>query len=389
VSTTDRIETTHTGSLPRSEGLTEMMYEVSDGAPFSPALEGAVRAEVAAIVARQDEAGIAVVSDGEVGKPGFVTYARSRLTGLGGEAVPIRVLEAEESPDVLALVGQQFGTEAGSHIHHPVCDGDIRYVGHEAVRRDVENLASATAGRDPGRVFMTAASPGCLAWHITNEHYPDYESMLVALADAMREEYEIIADAGFVLQLDCPDIPSSHPAHTISPVTPVIERLGGHEAFVELQIEALNRATAGIAPEQLRMHLCWANYEGPHHHDVPLENVIGPVLRRARPRAVLFEAANARHEHEWQVFERLRVPDDKQLVPGVIATGSNYVEHPELVAQRLARYEPLVGPGQLQAGTDCGFGTYVGFGRVVPYVAWLKLRSLSEGAALASQRLWT
>jgi 5-methyltetrahydropteroyltriglutamate--homocysteine methyltransferase len=250
----------------------------------------------------------------------------------------------------------------------------------EAVQRDIANFRQALEGRQPADVFMTAVSPGTIAQFLHNAYYPTHEAYIYALADAMRSEYRAIADAGFNLQVDCPDL------------TGLGERVQdvGLDAFrarVRLHVEALNQALDGVPPEQLRMHLCWGNWAGPHTHDVPLRDILDIVLQ-ARPSAVSFEGANPRHEHEWTVFKDLRLPEGKAIIPGVIDSCSNYVEHPELVAQRIVRYAQLVGRENVIAGTDCGFGTFVGRITVDPRIVWVKLQSLVEGARLASQELW-
>lgn len=380
------IRTTHTGSLPRSERLRNAMFEHQQGTRPASELEGLITDEVALIVARQAEIGLSAVNDGEVTKPGFANYIRERLTGMGGQAEPWMFHDLTEDPE---LTDSLVNLEGFQHVHMPACTGELQYVGHDAVRRDIDLLKDAAQRNGVDEVFMSSVSPGTLAYHASNSYYSTYEEYVWAAAEAMREEYEAIAGAGVLVQLDSPDLPSSHPAHSIWWGAQVVDKLGGHGKLVELNIDALNHATRNIPPEQMRMHLCWGNYEGPHDRDMPLADIIAPVLKRARPRAVLFEAANPRHEHEWEVFESVEVPSDKLIVPGVIDTLTNFVEHPRLVAQRIERFARLVGPDRVMAGTDCGFDTFVGTSRVAPGVTWKKLKSLVEGAKLASERLGT
>jgi 5-methyltetrahydropteroyltriglutamate--homocysteine methyltransferase len=342
-----------------------------------------VREAVQDAVHQQVEAGIDIVSDGEMGKPGFVQYITSRLTGFQGE-VASRPFEAQDLLDYPEVQKRLFVTETGEpqpRPRTPTNDGPITYVGEAELRADLENLrAAATSERAEG-AFMPAISPGCVAMLLGTLYYPNRREYLQALADALRVEYRAIVDAGFVLQVDCPDL-----------------ALGRHEEFaqksldefranIELHVEALNAALDGIDPEQVRVHVCWGNYPGPHHHDVPLGDIIDIVLR-INANGLSLEGANPRHQHEWKVFESVSFPPDKVLVPGVIDTCTNYIEHPEVVAQRIARYAGVVGRERVIAGTDCGFGTMAGRSAVVPEIAYAKLASLAEGARLASAELW-
>jgi len=377
------ILTTHVGSLPRSPELTKLMFEHQEGGGDDDKLWGTVQKDVDAIVERQVAAGVAIPSDGEMGKPGFSNYLRYRLDGLGGETDPWVFTDLATVPELQAFY---FEDEAAGHIHMPACEGELRYRGHEFVQRDIANLKAAMERHGVTEAFIPAASPGIIAYHMTNRHYPSYEEYLFAAAEAMREEYKAITDAGLLLQLDCPDIGCV--AHTEGWMTPVVEKLGLRR-FVELHIEALNHGVRGLPADQIRMHLCWANYEAPHQFDVPLSDVLGPVLEKALPNGILFEAANPRHEHEWEIFEDLKVPDEKVMIPGVIDTTTNYVEHPRLVAQRIERFARAIGRDRVIAGSDCGFGTFVGFGSVFENVVWMKLDALAQGAAIASERLWS
>lgn len=378
----DRILTTHTGSLPRPADLTELVFARQEGkevdlAKFREVADRAVRD----IVKRQRDAGIDIVSDGEMTKPGFVNYIGERLTGFGGVGTPWVVSDMAELPD---LVQALYGGPGGTHINMPKCVGEVKYCGEELVAHDIDMLHSALDG-DPDAIgFLPATSPGCVAMCAEDIHYGSYEAYLEAVAEAMRVEYRAIVDAGFILQLDCPDIPMC--GHTTSWATDRINKMG-FERYVDLHMDALNSAVADLPPEKVRLHVCWGNYAGPHHKDVPLSRVIGRVLN-GHPGAISFEGANPRHEHEWEVLREIDIPEDKVLIPGVIDTKTNVVEHPRLVAQRIERYADIVGRERVIPGTDCGFATFVGFGIVEPDVTWMKLAALSEGAAMASERLW-
>jgi 5-methyltetrahydropteroyltriglutamate--homocysteine methyltransferase len=374
---TDRILTTHTGSLPRPRDLTAMLEALDAGTgPAPAALEARVQRAVADVVRQQVEAGIDVVNDGEQGKVGYSTYVRHRLTGFGGQsAVPARA-DWADFPEAAAR------GERRSTVSRPSCDGPIDWKDRTAVQRDVANLTAALKGVRPAEAFMTAASPGVIAHFLRNEHYPSREAYLARLVDVMKEEYDAIHRAGFLLQVDCPDL-----------------AMGRHLAFPDLSnaefvkvaernVEALNHALRDIPPERMRLHLCWGNYEGPHHRDIPLREILATALR-ARPRALSFEGANPRHEHEWVVFREIRLPDDRVIIPGVLDSTTNFIEHPELVAQRIARYAEVVGRERVIAGTDCGFATFArSVNQVEPEIAWAKLRSMAEGARLASAQLW-
>ncbi len=370
-----RILTTHTGSLPRPAGVA--LPGTDPAWRDRPVDGGAVAEAVAHVVRRQVEAGIDVVSDGEVSKPSYSTYVTDRLTGFEDHQAETRELPgAREFPEYFARLAGQLKRA----MTNPVCVGPVVYRNHTAVEHDIANLQSALTATGALEGFMTAASPGVIAQFMTNRYYPSDEQYVGALAEAMREEYEAIAGAGLVLQLDCPDLAS----------WPVYEAKGMTKddflAMVGEHIDALNSATAAIPPESMRLHVCWGNYEGPHNHDIPLREIIDRVLQ-ARPSALLFEAANPRHEHEWVVFTEVAVPDDKILVPGVLDTTCNYIEHPELVAQRIERIARLVGMDRVIAGTDCGFATFAHAVPVDPRIVWAKLAAMAEGAAIATKRL--
>jgi 5-methyltetrahydropteroyltriglutamate--homocysteine methyltransferase len=381
-SSNDQILTTHTGSLPRPAHLTELVYARQEGKHVDEDEFRAAAAEATKeVVGRQRAAGIDIVSDGEMNKPGFVNYVGERLSGFGGLGTPWSLADMEDVPQLVQAI---YGGPGGTHIKMPRCEGEIRYIGQKLVAEDIANLRAALDG-DDADAFIPAASPGVIAMSGENVFYPDYESYLGALSDAMREEYRAIIDAGFMLQLDCPDIPML--PHTNGWMNKLVEGLG-FRRFVELQLEALDAAVADLPADRMRLHLCWGNYAGPHTMDVAIEDVLEPTLR-SRPAAISFEGANPRHDHEWETIAGMRIPDDKILMPGVIDTKTNVVEHPRLVAQRIGRYADVVGRERVVPGTDCGFATFVGFGLVEPEVAWLKLEALAQGAELASDALWS
>jgi len=375
----DRILTTHTGSLPRPADLIRTMFAREEGVPVDGAALGTrIRSAVAEVVRKQVDAGIAVVNDGEVSKPSYATYVKDRLTGFGGASQALQYQDLVDFPEMAKRV---FGDPGRSRRKTPACTGPIAVRDPGAAQADVDNLKAAVADVAADDVFVSAASPGVISLFFRNDHYGSHEAYLFAIADAMRHEYETVARAGFVLQLDCPDLAMGRHIQFAA--------LGLEEfrKMARLHLAALDHAVAGIPPEQLRMHLCWGNYEGPHHYDVPLADLLDLVFA-ARPQAVSFEAANPRHAHEWKVFERVKVPPGKIIIPGVLDSTTNFIEHPELVAERIARYARLVGRENVIAGTDCGFGTWVGQAAVDPDIAWAKLASLAEGARLASRELW-
>jgi 5-methyltetrahydropteroyltriglutamate--homocysteine methyltransferase len=374
---TDRILTTHTGSLPRPPDLTALLEALDSGAPPDPGVfEGRVRRAVADIVRMQVDAGVDVVSDGEQGKVGYSTYVRHRLTGFGGRsAVPVRA-DWADFPEAAAR------SERRSVVARPSCDGPIDWKDRTAVQKDVANLRAAVEGARPAEAFMTAASPGVIAHFLKNEHYPTREAYLARLVDVMKEEYDAIHRAGFVLQVDCPDLAMSR--HLAFPDLSDADFL----KIAAANVEALNHALRDIPPDRMRLHLCWGNYEGPHHRDISMREIL-PVALRARPQALSFEGANPRHEHEWIVFRERRLPDDKIIIPGVLDSTTNFIEHPELVAQRLVRYAEVVGRERVIAGSDCGFATFARSNPIVePEIVWAKLKSMTEGARLASRQLW-
>ncbi len=374
-----RILTTHTGSLPRPDDLIRMMWAREDGVPVDEAaLAERVAAAVDDRVARQVAAGIDIVNDGEMSKPSYATYVKDRLHGFDGESVQDYFFEdLADYPRSAEIVAGNPGRRKRSA---PACTGPVSVDDPDAAIVDMQNLVRAAETAAAIGIFSSAASPGVVSLFFANEHYESDEAYVMAIAEAMRHEYEAIAAAGAFVQVDCPDLAMGR--HT------AYARLD-LEAFrrrIELNVAAINHAMRNIPAEQLRMHLCWGNYPGPHHHDVPITEIID-IVWEAKPQTVLFEAANPRHAHEWSIFEDLELPDGKVICPGVIEPQSNYIEHPEVVAQRIERYARLVSPERMMAGVDCGFSVHVGMQGIDPDVAWAKLASLAEGAAIASDRL--
>jgi 5-methyltetrahydropteroyltriglutamate--homocysteine methyltransferase len=373
------IQTTHVGSLPRSEALAKLLIAKDKGeAVDAAAFDAAVQAEIDQAVAQQIGNGVSIVSDGELGKVGYATYITERLTGFGGHVDRTPARDLADLPDLRRKLAAIMGSQ---EFVRAACIGPVTLKDLKPARDDIRRFRKALdAGGNGVRSFMNAASPGLVTAFQPNQHYPSHEAYVSAVADAMRPEYEAIAEAGFDLQLDAPDLAMArHTGFQALSESEFLER-------AEQNVEALNAATANIPAERMRMHICWGNYEGPHDYDIPLEKVIGIILK-ARPAQLLFEAANPRHEHEWTVWRDAGVPDDKVLVPGLIDSCSNYVEHPELIAQRIERFANIVGADRVIAGTDCGFGTFAGYGKIDPAVTWKKLRALRDGADLAAARL--
>ncbi len=375
----DRFLTTHVGSLPREDDLVDLMVAQEEGEAVSPdALAARIEEAVHFVVRKQAEAGIDIINDGEQSKPSYATYIKDRLNGFGGSGNSYVFQDLEEFPGVRDRIVADPGRR---HRKTPACNAPITVKDMLAVEKDASTLTAALSRHDGRRAFMSAASPGVTALFFRNEYYDSDEAYLFALAEGLRHEYEAIAAAGITLQIDCPDL-----------------AMGRHTQFrdlslsqfrdrIMLNVEAINRATANIPESQLRMHMCWGNYPGPHHCDVPFRDVIDLVWR-ARPHAIQFEAANPRHAHEYAMFEDVKLPDGKMLIPGVIECQSGYLEHPELVAQRIGRYAHLVGRDNVMAGIDCGFSIHVGSGGVERDIVWAKLAVLAEGAKIASRRFW-
>jgi 5-methyltetrahydropteroyltriglutamate--homocysteine methyltransferase len=377
---TEAILTTHTGSLPRPDDLVDLLYAQENGLPVDvAALNQRVRTAVEECVRQQVEIGIDVVNDGEMSKVSYSTYVNARLTGFDSQVPVQRYPRADANAFPRYAEWSARQQQGAARIKRVACTGPVTYVGQQQLQADIDNLRAAlslSAATAEVEAFMTAASPGVISWFQPNQYYPSEAAYLEVLAEVMRFEYEAIYQAGFVLQLDCPDV-------TLSLNVPA----GVSVASLEMRIEALNEAVKNIPPDRMRLHLCWGNYEGPHHLDVPLRDILGEVFL-ARPMAISFEGANPRHEHEYALFADVQLPPDKVIIPGVLDSTTNYIEHPELVAQRIIRYAELVGPEQVIAGTDCGFGTFAGTPMVHPDIVVAKLQSLVEGAGIASSRLF-
>jgi 5-methyltetrahydropteroyltriglutamate--homocysteine methyltransferase len=374
----DRILTTHAGSLPRPEDLTQMMWDRIDDKPVDEAgLQARVKQAVGEMVAKQHDAGIDIISDGEMSKYGFSNYVVQRYTGFGDQSNFI----ATDLGDFPGIAQRIFANQGGSHLKLPCVIGPIELKDPDAVATDIANLKSAMAGADPDTAFIPAVTPGQMLFNFPNLHYSSADAFLEAAGNALRVEYQAIVDAGFNLQLDAPDLAMRGHCFTDG------KGVADLHNYVPMAIEAMNHAVRGLPPEKLRLHLCWGNYPGPHHHDVELKELIRPALK-TRAAFIYFEGANPRHGHEWEIWEDLDLPDGKAIIPGVIDTLTNHVEHPRLVAQRLRRFADLVGKENVVAGTDCGFATFVGWSGCDPGVAWLKLQSLAEGAGIASDELW-
>jgi 5-methyltetrahydropteroyltriglutamate--homocysteine methyltransferase len=376
----DRILTTHVGSLPRPEALLALMRDKAEGRDHDAGrLAETLRDSVREVVRRQVKVGVDFVSDGEFSKPSYATYVSERLSGFGGKGALTAAADLADFRSYaahLVKIGGVIPSGYGS-----CCQGPVAVKDASGLETDLANLKGAVAAANPHGAFMNAASPGVVAIFQKNEYYPNEDAYVRAVAEALKGEYEEIVAAGFLLQVDSPDL-----------------AMGRHLAFADLSdeeflkvidrnVEALNHALRDIPAERLRMHLCWGNYPGPHHRDIPLAKIAERVLR-AKPRHILLEGANPRHGHEWAVFESVRLPEDKVLVPGVIDSTSNYIEHPEVVAQRLERYAGVVGRERVMAGSDCGFSTFSGYPSVHPDIVWRKLAAMVEGARLASARLW-
>lgn len=375
---TDRILTTHTGSLPRPGNLAQIFVNRETGVAdptTDDQLADLVTEAVLTVVGQQAEIGLDIVSDGEMSKIGYSTYVKERLTGFDGVAGALELADLADFPEFTerSLSGLVTGT--------PACTGPISYVGHKALQRDLDDFAAARGTHHVSDAFIPAASPGVISIFLANQHYLSHEDYLTALGQAMAVEYRAIVDAGFILQIDCPDLAMGR--HIGATPTPVPQFL----ATVAVHVKVLNQALEGIDPTRVRIHLCWGNYEAPHHHDVDLADIL-PTVLGINAQGLVLEASNPRHEHEWKVFEQIPLPEDKILMPGVIDTSSNYIEHPELVAQRIARFASVVGRERVIAGTDCGFSTFASFLPVEPRIGWAKLASLAEGARIASRQLF-
>lgn len=375
----DRILVTLVGSLPRSQAVTDVLFARDRGESLEePAASETIADAVKDAVRRQAASGVDVVSDGEMSKISYATYIKNRLTGFAGDTPREPGQDLVDFPRILQRLA---ATGATAKYTRPCCVSEIRVGDLRPAQTDVDNLKAALAAASPVEGFINAASPGVIALFQPNEYYRTQDDYLEAVAEAMRTEYELITGSGVLVQIDAPDLAMGrHTMYRHDTVDDFLSSAARH-------IEVLNHALRNVPAERVRMHVCWGNYEGPHHHDVPLEQLL-PVVLKAKVQGLLIEGANPRHEHEWAVFRDQRLPEDKVLIPGVISSTTNYIEHPLLVAERLCRYADVIGRERVLAGTDCGFGTFAGFGPVDPDVAYLKLKSLAEGAAIASDRLW-
>jgi 5-methyltetrahydropteroyltriglutamate--homocysteine methyltransferase len=377
----ERILTTHAGSLPQPDDLREMLIAKNNGQPYDQEVFAQrVRIAVAEVVQKQIDCGLDIINDGELGKPNFSRYARERLSGFIERAA-----KPEERPSVIfgrdmvefpEYFRKRFGTVRGENIWRVFCNGPLKYIGHAAVQADIENFKAALEVVKVEEAFLPAVAPGTLEHWLKNDYYPSDEAYLFALADAMREEYNAIVKAGFLLQVDDPDLPD---AWQINSHMSVAE----YRKYAELRVDALNHALRDIPPERVRFHTCWGSYHGPHKYDIPLRDIVDLILK-VRANTYSIEASNPRHEHEWRVWEEVKLPDGKVLVPGVVGHATDIVEHPELIADRLVRYAKVVGRENVMAGTDCGLGPRVGD----PKIAWAKLEAMAEGARLATKQLW-
>ena len=375
-----KILTSHVGSLPRTQDVVDFIFARENGESYDQvAFDNCMSSACNETVRRQVEAGVDIVSDGETSKISYATYVKDRYTGFSGDSPRNAPADLKQFPSFLERLANSGGTP---QYARPMCTGEVTSKGQGELQADIDNLKAGMAAHGATRGFMNAASPGVISLFLQNQHYATREAYLAALADAMKEEYETIVGAGLDLQLDCPDLALSR--HML------FADLSDDE-FVKIaamHVEALNHALRDIDPARVRVHICWGNYEGPHVCDIEMDKVFS-TLMNTRARYVLFETSNPRHAHEWTVFRdrATEIPDDKVLVPGVVDTTTNFVEHPELVAERIARFVGILGAERVIAGSDCGFGTFAGFGAVDPEIAYAKLTSLAEGAALASSRL--
>jgi len=375
---TERILTTHTGSLPRPARVVELMLaEMDRPGASAAALDAAVRDAIAEVAKRQVACGLDIINDGEQGRTDYTVHVLDRLSGFEGESSAPLGTGEPEFPELAALLSRF----ASPFQHRPACNGPVGWKDFAAAQADIARAKALLAGAGAVELFMTSPSPGQIARYLKNRHYPSEEAYMFALADVMAREYRAIVEAGFVLQLDCPDLAMSR--HMLYPDLGIAE----YRKVIAVNVAALNQAVAGLPAERMRLHLCWGSTVGPHHTDVPLKDILDIVLT-ARPQAVSFPGANPRHEHEWKVWDEVKLPDDRIIIPGVVDSTHNFVEHPELVADRIVRYARCVGRENVIAGVDCGFGTFAGRVQVDSKIVWMKLASLAEGARLASQQLW-
>ena len=376
---TDRILTTHVGSLPRSKAVTDLVFAKEQGKGIDEELfDHTIKEAVDAVVARQKAVGVDIVSDGEMSKISYATYIKDRITGFAGDSPRNAPKDLEKFPGFLQRAAKGGGTPTYSR---PCCVSAIEVQSTLPLETDIANFQAALNKHQPTDAFMNAASPGVIALFLPNKHYKTQDEYLEALAEAMRVEYEAIVKAGFILQLDSPDLGLGR--HMIFKN----ESEADYIRLAEQHVEVLNHAMRNIPGDKARMHVCFGNYEGPHHHDAPMSLVL-PIALKAKPQGLLFETSNPRHAHEWTTFRDAKIPDDKILIPGVLDSTTNFIEHPELIAQRLERFANIVGKERVIAGTDCGFSTFAGFGAVDEDIVYAKLASMAEGARIVSERLW-
>jgi 5-methyltetrahydropteroyltriglutamate--homocysteine methyltransferase len=376
---TDRILTTHTGSLPRPADLLPLISAAEKGELSDVTrMHTRVHSAVGEVVRKQIEAGVDIVNDGEASKPSYSTYVKDRLSGFHGEADVMAIADLADYPEF----GERFARQGVLDVlKRPACTEAIVYQNREPVDRDIADLKAAVADCSPAETFMSAASPGVISIFLGNHYYKTHEAYLAALADAMKTEYAAIHKAGLILQVDCPDFAMGR--HIQFPDATVSE----FRKQLEMHVEALNHALADIPEDRVRIHLCWGNYEGPHHRDIPIRDIIDIVFK-VHAAGISYEGANPRHEHEWAVFKDVKLPAGKVLIPGVIDSTNNYIEHPELIAQRICNLAGVVGRENVIAGSDCGFATVAGYTPVDPKITWAKLKAMSDGAKIASQKLW-
>lgn len=373
---THRILTTHVGSLPRSKDVTECVFSHEQGKPL-PEAQTVISQAVKDVVAKQLDAHVDIVSDGEMSKISYATYIKDRITGFDGDSPRTPPRDLEDFPGFLNRQASAGGTPT---YRRPCCVGPITVKSMQPLQDDLDNFTAALVGADVSDGFMNAASPGVIALFQPNSHYKTQDDYLEALAEAMRPEYEAIVAAGYILQLDSPDLGlGKHMMFKDEPEN--------YAKLASVHVEALNHALRNIDGDRVRMHICWGNYEGPHHYDAAMSEVM-PVALTAKPQGLLFENSNPRHAHEWVEVAAMDIPDDKILIPGVIDSTTNFIEHPELVAQRIERFANIVGKERVIAGSDCGFSTFAGFGAVDEDIVYAKLASMAEGAEIASKRLW-
>jgi 5-methyltetrahydropteroyltriglutamate--homocysteine methyltransferase len=386
----DRILVTHAGALPKPDDVRQMLAARTNNQPVEAGeFAGRVRASVSEVVQQQLSSGIDIINDGEIGKSSFSNYARERLSGVEDRDDPeasarfigISGRDMKEFPGYFADTSAHSGAalyrrQIGASQRHVFCNGPLKYIGQETLRADVENFRAALQGANPEETFLPAVAPGTIEHWLRNEYYASDEAYLNAIADAMHEEYKGIVDAGFILQIDDPDLADAWQMHPDMDVP-------AYRKFAELRIDALNHALRGIPTDRVRFHMCWGSYHGPHKYDIPLRDIVDIILK-VNAEAYSIEASNPCHEHEWRVWEEKKLPDGRILIPGVVGHFSDFIEHPQLVADRLVRYASLVGRENLMAGTDCGLGGRVGH----PSIVWAKFQAMAQGAELASEQLW-